>query len=370
VKYRIAVLPGDGIGREVIPEAQKVISSLSLDIEQIEVKCGSQYYSETGTPWEKGGFEICKETDAILFGAAGWPGVKYANGETPASDVIFSMRFGLDLYANVRPTKLYPNVKHKISGKFEQVWKPENVDFVIVRENTEGLYSRARGMLERGGEKELAIDTRVITRKGCERVIEFAFKLAEKRRRKITCVDKSNVTQGCKLFRQIFFEISKKHEVHGVSTECAYIDAFALSIMREPEKYDVAVTTNMFGDIVTDLASVLQGGLGLAPSANIGDKHAMFEPVHGSSPDIAGKGIANPIAAILSACMMLDYLSEKHSDSKLKRASKAIENAVVETLSEGICTFDIGGNSKTKEVGDSIAKKCEKLFENLSHEQL
>ncbi|MEM2900521.1 MAG: isocitrate/isopropylmalate family dehydrogenase, partial [Thermoplasmata archaeon] len=228
--------------------------------------------------------------------------------------------------------------------------------------NTEGLYSRARGVLERGGEKELAIDTRVITRKGCERVIEFAFRLAEKRRNKLTCVDKSNVTQGCKLFRSIFFEISKMHKV---DTECMYIDAFALSLMREPETYDVAVTTNMFGDIVTDLAAVLQGGLGMAPSANIGDKYAMFEPVHGSSPDIAGKGIANPIAAILSASMMLDYLSEKHSDAKLKRASKAIEKAVIDTIYEGICTFDIGGTSKTKEVGDSIAKKCERLFEHI-----
>ncbi len=361
MSYRIAVLPGDGTGKEVIHEAQKVLSSLALDIEMIPVKCGSQYYAETGKAWEEGGFETCKYADAILFGAAGWPGIKYASGETPASDVIFSMRFGLDLYANVRPTKLFPNVKHKISGAFERVWKPENVDFVIVRENTEGLYTRAKGTLERGGEKELAIDTRVITRKGCERVIEYAICLAEKRKKKLACADKSNVTQGCKLFRQIFSELSNKHKIE---TECIYIDAFALSLMREPEKYDVVVTTNMFGDIMTDLAAVLQGGLGMAPSGNIGDKHAMFEPVHGTSPDIAGKDVVNPIAAILSAGMMLDYLGEKHSDAKMKRASQAIERAVADTLACGMATFDLGGNARTHEVGDAIAKKCEMMIEH------
>src|SRR5439155_1230176 len=226
--------------------------------------------------------------------------------------VVFGLRFGLDLYANVRPTKLYPNVRHKIHDGFKLVWEPGKVDFVIVRENTEGLYTPTRGFLDRGGVKELAVDSRVITRKGAERVIRFAFEVSKQRKgapsdgkRRVTCVDKSNVTAGCKLFRQVYDEVAARYPT--IQRDYAYIDAFQQWLIRSPEVYDVAVTSNLFGDIATDLAAVLQGGMGMAAGGNIGDQHGMFEPIHGSAPKHAGKDEVNPTAMILAVQMMLDW---------------------------------------------------------------
>ncbi|MEM1545673.1 MAG: isocitrate/isopropylmalate dehydrogenase family protein [Candidatus Methanomethylicia archaeon] len=361
-KYKIAFLPGDGIGREVIPEALKVLRAVeelsNLNFEFIPVEGGATYWLKTGRreEWPPEAYSICKDSDAILFGAVGIPGVNYPDGTSVGNRVIFSLRFGLDLYANVRPVKLYDGVPCPLIGK-----KPKDIDFVIVRENTEDLYIPIRGFLERGETRELAIDVRVVTRRGSERVIKYAFELCRRRngapidgRRRVTCIDKSNVLRGCLFFRQIFDEVAGKYS--DVDKDYAYVDAFTQWIITRPERYDVCVTTNMFGDIVTDLTSVLQGGMGMAPSGEIGDGKAMFEPIHGTAPDIAGKGIANPIATILSAKMMLEWLGDKYEDESARKAALRIEEAVKRVLADGrVRTPDLGGSSRTSEVGDAIA---------------
>src|SRR3989441_379733 len=315
--FKIVVLAGDGVGPEVVREGVKVLKAVGtaygLSFDLVPFPCGGQHYLDTGEEWPDGAFESCKAADAILLGAVGLPEAVLPNGEIAGVDVVFGLRFGLDLYANVRPTKLYPNVRHKIHDAFKQVWEPGKVDFVIVRENTEGLYTPTRGFLDRGGVKELAVDSRVITRKGAERVIRFAFELSKQRngapsdqKRRVTCVDKSNVTAGCKLFRQVYDEVAARYPT--IQKDYAYIDAFQQWLLRSPEAYDVAVTTNVFGDIATDLAAVLQGGLGMAAGGNNRGEHARFGPIHGSAPKHAGKGAGNPIAMILAGPMMLGWL--------------------------------------------------------------
>jgi len=368
------VLPGDGIGKEVIPEAVKVLKAVEeqvgLNLEFVEFPCGGEYYLKTGLEWPEEAWQTCKEeSDAILFGAVGWvkngQPVRLPNGDLAGSNVIFTLRFGLDLYANVRPVKLYPGVPSLLAYK-----DTSHIDFVFVRENTEDIYVPIRGVLSRGEEKELAVDVRVITRKGAERIVRYAFNLCVKRGKgapldgklRVTCVDKSNLLGGCQLFREIYDMVAEKFPQ--VERDYAYVDAMAMQMVCTPEKLDVVVSPNMFGDILTDLGAALQGGLGMAPSGNIGDRYAMFEPVHGSSPDIAGQGKANPIAAILAAKMMLEWLSEKHSDQKCKKAAKMIEKAVERVLVEGkIRTFDLCYGpysnvepSKTSRVGDAIVK--------------
>lgn len=366
--YKIAVLPGDGVGCEVIPEAVKVLKAVeefsSLEFEFIEVEGGATYWLKTGRreEWPPEAYSICKESDAILFGAVGVPEVYYPDGSLVGNKVIFGLRFGLDLYANVRPVKLYEGISCPLTGK-----KPRDIDFVVIRENTEDLYTPIRGSLTRGEATEIAIDVRVVTRRGAERVIKYAFELCRRRegapidgRRRVTCIDKSNVLRGCMFFRQIYNEVAKRYP--DVEKDYAYVDAWTQWAITVPERYDVCVTTNMFGDIITDLTSVLQGGMGVAPSGEIGDEKAMFEPVHGSAPDIAGKGIANPIAAILSAKMMLEWLRDKYGDESARKAALRIEEAVRKVLAEGrVRTPDLGGSSKTSEVGDAIASMVKQV---------
>jgi len=337
----------------------------SIEFERIEIPCGGTYYMKTGKEWPDGSFEMCKESDAVLLGAVGMDEAVLPDGNLAGANVIFGLRFGLDLYANVRPVKLYPGVKQKISDKFKRVW--DDVDMVIVRENTEGAYCPIRGTLKRMGVKEMTVDSRVITRKGSERVIRFAFELSKSRsgspsdgKKRVTCVDKSNVLDGCRLFRQIYDEVAKEYP--DIERDYAYIDAFTQWIIRAPEFYDVAVTPNLFGDIVTDLAAVLQGGMGMAASGNIGDVHAMFEPIHGSAPRHAGKDKVNPTAMILATQMMLEWLGKKKSDKKLIQASKDVELAVTKVLEEGkVLTYDLGGSSKCSEVGDEVRAQLKKL---------
>jgi len=368
------VLPGDGIGKEVIPEAVKVLKAVEeqvgLNLEFVEFPCGGEYYLKTGLEWSEEAWQTCKEeSDAILFGAVGWvkngQPVRLPNGDLAGSNVIFTLRFGLDLYANVRPVKLYPGVPSLLAYK-----DTSHIDFVFIRENTEDIYVPIRGVLSRREEKELAVDVRVITRKGAERIVRYAFNLCVKRGKgapldgklRVTCVDKSNLLRGCQLFREIYDMVAEKFPQ--VERDYAYVDAMAMQMVCTPEKLDVVVSPNMFGDILTDLGAALQGGLGMAPSGNIGDRYAMFEPVHGSSPDIAGQGKANPIAAILAAKMMLEWLSEKYSDQKCKKAAEIIEKAVEKVLVEGkIRTFDLCYGpysnvepSKTSQVGDAIVE--------------
>ncbi len=368
--YKVVVLAGDGTGPEVMREAVKVLKAVEaaygLAFDLIPYPCGGQHYLEYGEEWPDGAFESCKSADAILLGAVGVPEARLPNGDIAGAGVVFGLRFGLDLYANVRPTKLYPGVRHKIHDEFVQVWKPGKVDFVIVRENTEGLYTPARGYLDRGGTKELAVDARIITRKGAERVVRFAFELAKARsgapgdrKHRVTCVDKSNVTAGDRLFRAVYDEVAVAYP--GIERDYAYIDAFQQWLLRSPEAYDVAVVPNEFGDIATDLAAVLQGGMGMAAGGNIGDERAMFEPIHGSAPKHAGKDEVNPMAMVFAVHMMLDWLGGRKRARALRSAGAAVEDAVAKVLKSGkVLTYDLGGTAKCSEVGTAIANTIAK----------
>ena len=388
--YRVAILPGDGTGREVAIEAQKILQTIeqhtNTGFEQTVIPCGGQYYKETGKEWEEGSFEFCKdEADAIFLGAIGAPGVRLENGDLAGGSVILGLRSGLDLYANIRPIKLYEGVRHKIHGEFTQVWKPGMVDMTILRENTEGLYhallrrsaDRAMGRAEYeppamdfpGIDGEVAYDARPISQKGSERLIRMGFEISKTRNgapadgaHRVTCVDKSNVTRGCQLFRRVFTEIADEYPE--TESDYGYIDAFTQWLTRNPEHYDVVVTSNMFGDIATDLGAVLQGGMGMAASGNVGDAHAFFEPVHGSSPKHAGKNKVNPIASINSIQMMMDYLGRKHDDDDLLRVANCIDQSVADHLKEGKeLTYDIGGYASCSQVGTSIATRLADLLD-------
>ena len=366
MSHKIALLAGDGIGPEVMREGVKVLKAVQdrfgVSFEMTPYPCGGEHYLKTGDEWPDGAFDACKAADAILLGAVGHPDARLPNGDLAGAGVIFGLRFGLDLYANVRPTKMYAGVRHKIHDAFSEVWKPGKVDFVIVRENTEGLYTPARGFLRRGGIEELAVDSRVITRKGSERVIRYAFEIAKRRhgapkdgKHRLTCIDKSNVTAGCQLFRRVYDELSARYPT--VERDYAYIDAFTQWMIRNPEFYDVAVSTNAFGDIATDLASVLQGGMGVAAGGNIGDRHAMFEPIHGSAPKHAGQDKVNPIAMILAVQMMLAWLADRKGDKALAEAAVAVDAAVASVLAEGkVLTYDLGGSAKCSQVGDAVVE--------------
>ncbi len=358
------------MGPEVVREGIKVLKAVEethgIDFDLVPYPCGGKHYLEAGEEWPDAAFESCKTADAILLGAIGYPGANLPNGNLAGSGVVFGLRFGLDLYANVRPARLYPGVKHKIHGGLKKVWDPGKVDFVIVRENTEDIYAPIRGTLKRGGFEELAVDSRVITHKGSERVIRFAFELSNRRqgapldgKKRVTCVDKSNVLDGCRLFRRVYDRVAEEYP--GVERDYAYVDAFMQWMIRGPEAYDVVVTSNLFGDIATDLAAVLQGGMGLAASGNMGDHHAMFEPIHGSAPKYEGQDKANPMGTVLAVQMMLEWLGEKKGDGSLLGASAAVEAAVKAVLSEGKhLTYDLGGKAKCSQVGDALAEAVKK----------
>ncbi len=364
--YAIAVFAGDGTGPEVVREGLKVLGALAeggpAPWHLTEYAGGGQYYQKTGREWEPEGAAAAHDADAILLGAVGWPGATLPNGDIAGRALVLGVRESLDLYANVRPCRLYPGVQHRISGAYRQVWSPETVDLVIVRENTEDLYTPARGRLRRGGETEVAIDTRVVTRKGSERVIRFAFELARARARgapgdgvrRVTCVDKSNVLEGCRFFRETFDRVAAEYPE--IQRDYAYVDAFTQWIVRNPERYNVVVATNMMGDIITDLAAVLQGGMGFASGGNIGEGHAMFEPVHGSAPKYAGKNQVNPFATFFAVEQMLRWLGGRNADAPLVRQADRLERAIASVLRDGRArTYDQGGTVSTTDAGDRVA---------------
>lgn len=365
--YDIAVFPGDGTGPEVIREGGKVLAALAENGHApwrwTEHEGGAQYYQRTGREWEAEDEAAAFKADAILLGAVGWPGVSLPNGDIAGAGLVLGLRRRLDLFANVRPCRLYPGVRHRISGEFKQVWTPAKVDMVIVRENTEGLYSPLHGRLDRGGETEVAVDTRLITRRGAERVVRYAFEMCRRRgsgapddhQHRVTCVDKSNVLEGCRFFRETFDRVGAGYPE--IERDYAYVDAMTQWLVRNPEHYDVVVSTNMLGDIITDLASVLQGGMGFAAGANVGESHAMFEPVHGSAPKYAGKNQVNPFATFFAIEMMLRWLSERHSDSGLAREADRLERALGRVLASGTArTYDQGGTASTRDAGDAVAQ--------------
>jgi 3-isopropylmalate dehydrogenase len=351
-----------------------------VDFNVEEIPCGGHYYVEHGTEWPEGSFEKCQAADAILLGAVGHevdgkpvftkPGKPYPEPQLAGFAQVIGNRKKLDLYANVRPVKLYPGVKHKIHDKLTQVWEPEKVDYVVIRENTEDAYT---------GEIKVIEDGRItpirITRHATERVVRFAFNLArrrnEQRRRagrdacapkapKVTCVDKSNIIGAHRFFRDVFREVGER-EFPDIALDYAYVDAFCQWQIRNPEWYDVVVAPNLAGDIISDNGATTAGGLGLAAGGNIGDEHAMFEPIHGSAPKHAGKDKANPLAAILSMQMMLDWLGNRHSDERLLLAAEGVESAVAAVLREGkTLTYDLVGEEKAarcSEVGAAVAQK-------------
>jgi 3-isopropylmalate dehydrogenase len=339
--YRIAVLPGDGIGVDVTRETVRVLDALAakhegLRFEFNEHAVGAAEYLRSGNPLPEAAFTACREADAVLLGAMGLPSVRWPDGKemTPQID----LRERLDLYAGPRPIKLYHANDTPLKG-----YRAGEIDFVIVRENTEGLFS---ARLSSSPSDDEARDVLRLTRKGCERVIRFAFDLARKRRKHCTLVDKANVLPSMVFFRRIFDEIAEEYP--DVATDRVYVDAMALFLVRKPQAFDVIVTENMFGDILSDLAGGLVGGMGMAPSGDIGDDCAVFQPSHGTAPDIAGRDIANPTATILSAAMMLDWLGEE-------KAAQQIESAVQRVFADPAKrTPDMGGRLKTSELTDHI----------------
>ncbi|HWQ63069.1 MAG TPA: isocitrate/isopropylmalate dehydrogenase family protein [Methanospirillum sp.] len=321
---KVVVAPGDGIGPEVIAPAVDVLKIFHPEWEYSQVYLGYECWKRTGDPLSQTTRSALKEADLILFGAITTP-------PDPAyKSVILTIRKELDLYANLRP----------VFGA--------GFDILIVRENTEGLYSGIEWQ-----EKDRACTIRLVTEEGSRRIARFASSCARRRRRHLTIGNKANILKSDVFFVRICQEEAEKI---GVSVDKKYIDALVLDVLQHPERYDVIVTTNIFGDILSDAAAYLEGGLGMLPSANIGKDHALFEPVHGSAPDIAGKGIANPIAAIRCISLLLKYAQEREN-------AKIVEAAIQKVLADGVKTPDLGGKAGTKEVGEAVIKEIIRIRE-------
>jgi 3-isopropylmalate dehydrogenase len=349
-RKRIAVIPGDGIGQEVIPQALKVIEATGVAVDLTEFDWGADRYLRDGTTVPRDGFAtLASEFDAILVGAFGDPRVKT---NIHAKEILLGMRFKMDLYANVRPVHLLDAALCPLKGI-----EPKDVDFVVLRENTEGVYTDAGGVFKQGTADEIATQEDINTRKGVERIIRYAFEYCQKHtkadgapRSKVLMCDKSNaMTHAGGLWQRVFKEISAEYPK--ITAQHMYVDALCMQMVHDPRQFDVMVTNNMFGDIITDLAAALQGGLGMAASGNIHPgRTSMFEPVHGSAPPIAGKNQANPFGAILTAAMMLRHLGFENGADK-------IEAAVLEAVRNRKTTEDIGGKLGTRQAGDWVANR-------------
>jgi len=370
--YNIALIPGDGIGPEIIREGKKVIEAVSdkygLEIDWIKFPFGTEHYLKTGELFPDSALKEIEDMDAIYFGAIGDPRVKPGILE---KKILLKARFYFDQYINLRPIRLYKGVPCPLKDK-----NPEDINFYVVRENTEDFYVGIGGRFKAKNnqdhlevlkklykakiqvgfnleqEEEMAYQIGLVSRPGTQRVIKYAFELAKKKNlKRVTSVDKANVlTDIYGLWREVFEDVSTQYP--DIKTEFTFVDAITMFFIQRPEWYRVVVTPNMFGDIITDLAAMIQGGLGIAAGGNINpDGVSMFEPIHGSAPDIAGKNISNPVATILAGSMMLDCLGEV-------KIAKVIENAVENVLIEGkVRSYDLGGNSSTIEVGDEIVRK-------------
>ncbi|RJS86216.1 isocitrate/isopropylmalate dehydrogenase family protein [Methanophagales archaeon] len=373
-RYKIAVIQGDGIGAEIISEGKKVLEAVSdldrFELDWIEYPHGAEHYLKTGELIGEDTLKELERSDAIYFGSIGDPRVEPGVLE---QGILLTMRFYFDQYVNLRPVKLLEGVNTPLAGK-----GPEDIDFSVVRENTEDFYVGIGGRMKGKGKgkkreeleivrklynikfgldiesdaDELAYQIGVMTREGCERVMRFAFELAkEKGKKKVTSVDKANVlTHAYGFWREVFNDVARGYP--GIYTEFNFVDAICMWFVKNPEWYQVVVTPNMFGDIITDLGAMIQGGLGLAPGANINpDGVSMFEPIHGSAPKYKGKGVSNPIATIWAGAMLLENIGEKS-------ASQKVLNAIETVLRKGkVRTYDLGGKSKTGEVGDAIVRE-------------
>ncbi|MDH3968563.1 MAG: isocitrate/isopropylmalate dehydrogenase family protein [Rhodospirillales bacterium] len=357
--FRIAVLPGDGIGSEVMAACLRVLDALSPSLDGIELatetlKAGAELYRRSGEAFPEAAFERARQADAILLGAMGLPDVRGPDGREMAPQL--DLRERLQLFAGVRPIRTLPGLALPLADP-----RASRLDLVLVRESTEGLFAgRAGGRIE--GD-ETARDTLTITRSASERLFDFAFELARRRKAasrpgRVTCVDKANVLRSFGFFRGIFDERARLFP--DIQAEHCYVDAMALNLVRQPWSYDVIVTENMFGDILSDLGAGLMGGMGMAPSADIGESHAVFQPCHGSAPDIAGQGKANPTAMLLSAAMMLEWLGDKHDVAACGRTGRRLTAAVTAAFAEGsLRPFELGGQDGTAEITEAVLRALE-----------
>jgi len=354
-QYRIAVLPGDGIGKEVMPHGIRVLElvaektgSFSVDWETYD--WGSEFYQQTGRMMPVDALTILSGYDAIYFGAVGMPAI--IPDHVTLWEFILPIRQGFDQYVNYRPTKLFEGMAGPLRGK-----GPEDIDFVVIRENTEGEYSGAGGRAHRYTEQEVAVQTSIFTRHATERVMRYSFELARRRRKKLTCATKSNACQYSMVFwDEVFDDLKSRYP--DIVTEKWHVDALAARFVTRPETVDVVVASNLFGDILSDLGGAIQGSLGMIPSGNLNPERrypSLFEPVHGSAPDIMGKGIANPIAMVWSGALMLDFLGESEP---ARIILNGIENVVKRHT---ILTPDLGGTATTAEVGQAIYEAINKL---------
>ena len=337
---KIAVLPCDGAGKEVVPEAIKVLRAAGADFDFEEYEVNADQYLRTGEPIPAHVWGELERADAILFGAVGDPRV---NDTAYLAGVLLRLRFELDLYVNLRPARLYDDRLSPLRRDDKR-----GIDLLIVRENTEGLYVGMGGRFKKGTDNEVAIQEDLNTYLGVTRILEYAFGVAQ---REVVMVDKSNaMTYAGALWQQQWKAVAAKHPK--VKTRHLYVDAAAMQLVRDPTQFDVIVTGNLFGDILSDLTAELIGGMGIAPSGNINPQtgRSLFEPVHGTAPDIAGRGVVNPIGSILSASMMVRHLGQTEM-------ANAIEGAVESAIRAGECTRDLGGNLSTHEVGDAVAKR-------------
>jgi tartrate dehydrogenase/decarboxylase/D-malate dehydrogenase len=345
--YRIAVIEGDGIGREVVPEGIRVLEAagrrfdLSFSWQHFDWSC--QTYLKTGRMMPENGLQLLRPFDAIYLGAIGYPGVP---DHVSLWQLLIPIRRGFQEYVNVRPARLLEGITSPLSGR-----KAGDIDFIVVRENNEGEYSEVGGRMYRDTEFETAMQQSIFTRRGCDRVIKYAFELARKRKKHVTSATKSNgIFYSMPFWDERFAEISKQYP--DVKTDQFHIDILTAHFVQHPDWFDVVVGSNLFGDILSDLGAAVVGSMGLAPAANLNPERefpSTFEPVHGSAPDIAGKGIANPVAQIWTGGMMLEHLGEK-------QAAHAVEQAIFRVLaSSNVRTRDIGGKASTQDVGEAIA---------------
>jgi tartrate dehydrogenase/decarboxylase / D-malate dehydrogenase len=349
--FTIAVIAGDGVGTEVIPEGKRVLEAAGkkhdVSFAFQDFDWGAGHFLRWGRMMPAGAIDLLQPCDAIYLGAVGHPQIP---DHTTLNGLLLPIRRAFDQYANVRPAYLYPGVSSPLAGR-----KGGDIDMVVIRENTEGEYAQVGGFVYQHQPEEIAVQTSVFTRRGIERIVRFAFETAVKRNQKkrVTSVTKSNAQgYGMVLWDRVFAEVAARYP--DIQTESLLVDAAAMNFVRRPESFDVVVGSNLFGDILSDLAAGIIGSMGLAASANLDPERrfpSMFEPVHGSAPDIAGKGIVNPLAAILTAALMLDHL-------ELPAAAREVETAVAAVLAEGkVCTPDLGGTGRTGEVTAAVLEK-------------
>ena len=349
-RYRIAVIPGDGIGPEIVPAGVKVLDATAkkfgFELQYEEFPYGAGYYKKTGAFMPDDALDVLKTFDALYFGAVGLPDV---DDTLPAKLFTFKVRTGFDQYVNYRPARLLPGIEGPLRDK-----GPEDIDFVVIRENTEGEFVQSGGFVRPDFADGMATDTSIFTRKGIERIARYSFELARRRRKRVTNVTKSNtLIHSLAYWDRIVEQV--RADYPDVEYRKMYVDNASANFVLYPEQFDVIVTTNFIGDILSDLGGAIMGSLGLGPSGNINPERtypSMFEPIHGSAPDIAGQGIANPIGAIWSGAIMLEHLGRQ-------KAAASIVRAIEATIKQGIIPVDLGGSAKTQDIAESIVKNLQ-----------